>query len=972
MSKIGRNDPCLCGSGKKHKQCCGKVAAAPSAPRALGEVFDRALQAFQSGRLTDAEVLCQQVLQSEPKHADAWHLLGVIAYENKRYDASAAAIHNAIAAAPANAHYHNTLGVVLADAGKCDAAIASCQRALSLQPNYAEAHYNLGKALQRQNKLDAAITSYRKALANQPGYVLAHCSMGDALQAQGRLAEAVACYRKAIALNADFPEAHCNLGKALQGCGEITEAITCFRRAMALRPRFAEACNNLGNALRQQGSDADAIACYREAIAYKEAFAEAHNNLGAVLQKQDAHEEAVVCYHRALALDPTYAEAHCNLGALLQLQGKVHDAVASYELALLFNPSYANAHCNLGKALQDQGKTGAAEACYRRAISLLPNHVAALCNLGSLLQEQGSVDAAIGCYNLALIAQPTSYQAHSLLASAFKDAGRLDEAKASYRCALVHKPDFAEAHNNLGAVLQLQGDLTAAIDSYLCAIACRPDYGLAHNNLGTTYKTQGRFADAVASFHRALACLPNYAEAHSNLGTVLELQGQADAAVACYQRAIACQSDCATAFSNWLFVRAYSRTSDVPATLAHARTWELACVPERERQIAGEQCFSAEPLAGRRLRVGYVSGDFRRHPVSYFVEQLFAHHDRSRIELYAYSTTSECDEVTKRLQAAADHWVPLHGRVDAAMRDRIAADNIDVLIDLAGHTAGNRMGVFARRAAPVQAHYLGFFGTTGLTQMDYWIGDEVLTPGDVENEFSEQVWRLPRVSVSYAGDVNAPASSWQPAHDGTVWLGTFNNLIKVNDATLALWAKVLHALPEARLLLKTQQLADDGNRRRILAIMAERGISAERIELRDCSDTRSWSAHMACYDRLDIALDPIGSWGGNTTTCDALWMSVPVITLKGGRIAERMTASMLTALGHSDWIARTEQEYIDTVVLLARSVEVRKTLRATQRSGMAASALCNARELAASLENAYLQMYELWYAHHARKNQAAA
>ena len=308
-----------------------------------------------------------------------------------------------------------------------------------------------------------------------------------------------------------------------------------------------------------------------------------------------------------------------------------------------------------------------------------------------------------------------------------------------------------------------------------------------------------------------------------------------------------------------------------------------------------------------------------------------------------------------------EHWVGLSGLSDDAARDRIDADGIDVLIDLSGHTEHNRLGVFARRAAPVQAHYLGYFASTGLTEMDYWIGDEILTPAAADSYFSECVWRLPRVWVSYEGKLDAPVPSWRPSPDGAVWLGSFNALGKLTPATLALWAKLLHALPEGRLLLKTKALDDMSNRQRILDVMSGHGIAPERIELQGSSATPDWSAHMAYYDRLDVALDPVGGLGGGTTTCDALWMGAPIITFEGNRMASRMTASMLNAIDRSEWIARSEADYIDKTVALARDVDGRKALRFGQRKHMAASLLCNSRDLAASLENAYFEMFARWF-----------
>ena len=347
--------------------------------------------------------------------------------------------------------------------------------------------------------------------------------------------------------------------------------------------------------------------------------------------------------------------------------------------------------------------------------------------------------------------------------------------------------------------------------------------------------------------------------------------------------------------------------------------------------------------------------------MSYFIEQLFAHHDRTRVELYAYSTVGMRDAVTGRIEARVDHWVPAAGMSDTELRRRIEADGIDVLVDLSGHTAHNRMGVFARRAAPVQVHYLGYFASTGLTEMDYFIGDAILTPPGTDSHFSERVWRLPRIRASYDGKADAPQPGWRPDPAGTIWVGGFSNLGKVTPETLLLWAKVLHALPEAKLLLKTKALADESNRHRILDTMAEQGIPAERIELQG-DITPGWKEHMAYYDRLDIVLDPVGAHGGYTTSCDALWMGAPVVTLEGDRMASRMTASILAGIGHEEWIARTEAEYIEKVAALANDVAQRQALRSVQRERMATSPLCDAKDLALKLEDACFEMFGQWRA----------
>ena len=279
---------------------------------------------------------------------------------------------------------------------------------------------------------------------------------------------------------------------------------------------------------------------------------------------------------------------------------------------------------------------------------------------------------------------------------------------------------------------------------------------------------------------------------------------------------------------------------------------------------------------------------------------------------------------------------------------------------LSRHPPRTRSGDIALRAAPVQAEYLGGLASSGLSEMDYWLGDDIVTPAQADAHFSEQVWRLPRVWVSYDGRQDAPPPRREADRDGVLRVGSFNNLKKLTPATFALWAGVLHALPQAMLLLKTRDLDDPRNRQRILHSFAAHGIAPGRIELQGTRATRSWSDHMACYDRLDIALDPVDTHSGATTTCDALWMGVPVITRLGQRLGSRMTATMLGALGCPEWIAQSDQEYIDKVVALARDPARRGAPRQQLRDQMAHSPLCDAHALATCLEDAYAQMFERW------------
>jgi len=635
--------------------------------------------------------------------------------------------------------------------------------------------------------------------------------------------------------------------------------------------------------------------------------------------------EAERLYHAILEVKPHHPEVLSNLGDLLRQHGKLDDAVARCREALAIRPAFPEALINLGNALKEQGRLEEAVSSYAQALHLTPDNPEILLRLGSALREKGS----------------------------------LQEAEAAYERALAIKPQFAEALVNLGNVLLEQSRFAEAIDRYQQALAIKPDYPIALSNLGNALRESGKFGEAITCYERALAIDPNYVSALTNLGHALQQDGRLRDAASRYEQALAIKPDHAVARSALLFVRAAQADFDADRYLAAAAEWQAHCVGPHVPTRRGD--FRRRPLVGRRLRLGYVSGDYRRHAVSYFIEELFARHDRTRIELVAYSASGKRDEITDRLQERSDKWVTLAGLSDLAARDCIVADEIDVLVDLSGHTAHNRLGVFALRAAPVQAHYLSFV-STGLSQMDYFVGDENVTPCETDAHFRETVWRLPRPWVTYDAKEEAPLPAWRPAQDGNLWVGSFCNIMKLSAETVDLWTRVLQALPEARLLLKTAAFGDPDVCRRLIDGFAARSIGAGRILLLDSSLTLDWRQHMACHDRLDVALDPVGGLGGGTTTLDALWMGVPVVALEGGWMATRMTSSCLRAIERSEWIARDEQDYVDKVVALARDVAGRKAMRSEQRARMAASPLCDAAGLARALEDAFIAMFARWEA----------
>ena len=650
------------------------------------------------------------------------------------------------------------------------------------------------------------------------------------------------------------------------------------------------------------------------------------------LAQQSKLDEAIAAYRQAVGLAPDLAATYSNLGNALKDQGRLEEAIAAYRKAVSIKPDLAEAHSNLGNALREQGRLDEAVLAYRRAIGIKPDYAEAYSNLGVTLADQGKLDEAVAAYRQAVGVEPDLASAYSNLGNALKDQGKLEEAIAAYRKAVSINPDLAEAHSNLGNALRDQGKLDEAVLACRQAIRSRPDYAEAHCNLGNALRDQASSTRRSVAYRQAIGIKPDYAEAHSNLGVALADQGKHDEAIAALRQATSIEPNLAEAFSNLLLCLNYDNKSTADRLCVAHREWD-----ERYgRPVSRLTAYANDHEVGRRLRIGYVSPDFRTHSVAYFLEPLLKEHDRQAVEVFCYAEVKRPDTVTTDLQGLADHWRMTVGLSDDELAERIRADGIDILVDLAGHTANNRLRVFARKPAPVQVTWLGYPNTTGLEAIDYRLVDAVTDPvGDADACASETLVRLEGGFLCYGALKDAPEPIVPPClKTGTVTFGSFNNPAKLSAATLEVWAKLLSRLPQARLLLKGEPFADAPTRALFLARLGERGVAAERVEL------VAWlpiaATHLALYHRVDIALDPF-PYNGTTTTCEALWMGIPVVTLRGDRHAGRVGASLLTQIGLTDLIANSVEEYLEIAVALARNPERLSDLRRVLRPRMAAS-----------------------------------
>lgn len=744
----------------------------------------------------------------------------------------------------------------------------------------------------------------------------------------------------------------------------------------------------------QAGRLPDAERIYRQVLEAEPENADALHLLGVIALQAGRNETAIELIERALRQRPSnsaflgnLAGAYAGLADTLSRMGRLAEAESSYRRALELKPRDANTCNSLGTVLANLGRPAEAERSYREGIAVDPRNAMLRYNLGNALRDLARRDEALRCYQEAAALKPDLAEAHYNLANTLKELGRLEEAECAFKRALALKPDYVEALNNRGIVLADLGSFTDAERSYRRALALRPGHARAWNNLGNLLRELGRHEEAEQCYRRAIEHRPDLADVHNHHANALLDLGRHDEAERSYRRALELDPVQPQARSNFLFFLNY-----VPGR----RAAEI-CGEHREyERLFGRQADSRPHSnaadAERRLRIGYLSGDFRVHSVALFIEPVLAAHDRGACEVFCYYNFPRADAVTERLKRLADHWREVHALEDEALADLIRRDAIDILVDLSGHTAKNRLTVFARKPAPVQVAYLGYPATTGLSAMDYRLTDAIADPvGSSEAYFSEQLVRLPDAMWCYRADDSAiePAAetytgrvtnlsgtfagmtvladtaggiirdgraprSRAKSGGGATTFGSFNYFAKLNAEVIALWIRLLQRVPEARLIVT--RVPGDETERALRHRFEQSGVARERVELHRILPR---SQLLGLFARTDIALDPF-PYAGTTTTCDVLWMGIPLVSLAGETTASRSGASLLAAVGLADLVAGTADEYLDIAAALARDPARLAAIRASLRERMRASPLMDQSRFARALESSYRAMWQTW------------
>ncbi len=772
---------------------------------------------------------------------------------------------------------------------------------------------------------------------------------------------------------------------ALHQQGALAEARWLYEQVLAHQPKHFVARYLAGMVALQSGQPELALQSIARALKIKPDFADAWASHGAALQALGRLEEAVTSYTRATAIAPDHAEAYNNRGTALQKLGRSEAALASHDRAIAVRPDHAEAHSNRGNALQALKRFDEALASYDTALAIRPDYAEALCNRGNALQALNRLEDALASHAAALAVRPDLAEAHYHRAVVLQALGRLDEAVSAYDQAIGCRPDYADAWNNRGTVHHALRRFDEALASCDRAIGCAPRHANAWHNRGLVLAENKRWAEALVSYDRAIEAKPDSVQAHLSRAVALRWLDRLDEALTSCERAraLAPDTDFLAGYAQYLRMllcdwRAFDAAADEIARAIRAGRRPIDCfmllalvdAPELHALVASDVmaeryphdaalgAISRAPAPGR-IRIGYYSADFGEHPVSYLMAELIELHDRDQFEVVGfYSGPPRTDSMHQRLVRGFDRFIDI-----ATMSDRDVAGlsrelGIDVAVDLTGHTTDARPGIFALRAAPVQASYIGYLGTMGADYYDYLLADATLVPEASRAHYVEKVVCLPSYQVndrtrSIADKVFTRAEVGLP--ESSFVFCCLNNHFKITPATFSLWMRILGRVAHGVLLLYVEH---EQARQNLRAEAERRGVSADRLVF---ASRMERSLYLARYRVADLFLDTF-PYNAGTTASDALWAGVPVLTRTGESFASRVAASLLTAIEVPELITSSEAEYEALAVCLATDAEILHGIKDRIARNRLTTALFDTPRFARHIESAFRAMHERYRA----------
>jgi len=745
-------------------------------------------------------------------------------------------------------------------------------------------------------------------------------AQAESLSQGGRMRDAYEVYQQVLAVDAENFQALRAVGMMEIQRQQLQPGVALLRRAAQLQPNHASTHYELGRALYMQGDLHAAVRAFDAALAAAPDYAEAYNARGIMLSTLGQREEAGASFRKAIAINPQYAGAHNNLGNEQLMAKQFEEALSSFDRALAAQPNFANACNGRGNALLSLSRYDEALASFERAVVLEPKFAEAWSGHGNALAGLRRHDDALASYARALALDPSYFDVFENQGNTYLYLKRYQESLACYRRMLAIKPGNPQTLCNIGEALMQMGRHGEALKTFEEVLAARPDFETAHTGKARALLMLGRHREAIEGFEKIIALYPENPDLLQSL----------------------------------LFNLNYM--DSIPASEVFAWHKQFGERYETPLMPAWRPHANA-PDPDRALRVGFVSGDLRHHPVGYFMENVLANLPKTSLHLMAYANQIRDDEVSDRLRPHFEVWRNIRNLTDDEVANQIRADGIDILVDLSGHTKANRLLVFARKPAPVQVTYLGYFTSTGLKSIDYFLVDRWQAPEGEPLYYTETPYRLPGHHLCFTPPkLDIPVGPLPAGANGYVTFGNFNMLAKMNDAVVATWSEILKAVPGSRLFLKSEQLDGEDVAASVQRRFAALGIGGDRLTLEGKSP---YDAYLASYHRVDIALDPY-PYNGGTVTIQALWMGVPVLTLRGDCHVGRNGTSILSALEMPEWVAQNEAEYVARAAQLAGDLESLADLRGRLRDRLVTSPLCDAPRFAHDLEAAFRAMWQAW------------
>ncbi len=738
--------------------------------------------------------------------------------------------------------------------------------------------------------------------------------------------------------------------------GQQQRALQLCESILKSQPRHADTLHLSGILLAQQKQWSEAEIRVQKAIKAQRKTAVFHNTLGNILQQQQQWEAAKTSYQQALRLSPKLFDAQHNLGEMFRKLGDIPKAEQCFRKALKINSDYPDALNGLGGVYRDTGQTEKALRHYQKLVQHHPHFIAGHYNLGLLYQEQEHWTQALECFEHTFKLNPDHADAYVHASEVCLALKKLDLTMNYLQIVTKLQPKRFDRQFKLAQFFEAHNFIPEAIERYHIALQLEPEDATAWNNLGSIYHTKGQLKKALSCFQRALDYVGALSDStlnfmiYNNIGNSELARGDIKTALQAYKKALEFKPHSVTVHSNLLLALHYSDTSSRTHIFSYTQSFQKHCVSSISPLSHSSHTFH------QPLRIAYLSEDFRSHSVAYFMEGILKHHHHPQFETFIYMYSLFEDSTSEHLKKYVPHWLNCAHWSDEQLMQQIQADEIDILVDLGGHTGNNKLTLLAHKPAPIQMSYLGYPDTTGLSSIDYRIADRYTEPEEAQAYSSETLLRMPHSYFCYTPAPQALdlAVGEAPCLKNTyITFGSFNNYQKINDFTLSLWADVLHAVPHSRLFLKTKSFNDEETQQACLARFQACGIAAERIMMVPFAD--SLVEHLTLYQQVDMCLDTY-PYQGATTTCEALWMGVPVLSLQGSTHVARVGQSLLSTIGLAEWAVETRETFIEKARFYANDLLSLEALRQSIRERLQHSPLMQAQAFTRDLEALYIQV----------------